>query len=90
MEKAITDNLTGLYNLVNNTSISKYEILILLNKYFKNNSLKINEDNTFRLDKSLRSKRTDFSFKIPSYEQMIIDMKEWVNTHSDFYPHYFI
>ena len=39
MEKAMEDNLCGLYNLVNNVSISKYDLLVLFNKYFRNNSL---------------------------------------------------
>ena len=35
MEAAIRQNLCGLYNLVNNTSISKFELLCLFNKYCK-------------------------------------------------------
>ncbi|OQB49489.1 MAG: hypothetical protein BWX99_02997 [Deltaproteobacteria bacterium ADurb.Bin151] len=88
MEQAIKENLCGLYNLVNNVSISKYDLLVLFNKYFRNNSVTIRKDDNFKLDKSLRSKRTDFSFVVPSYEQMVREMKEWVDAHSDFYPHY--
>jgi dTDP-4-dehydrorhamnose reductase len=90
MEQAVIENITGLYNLVNNSSISKYELLCLFNKYFKNNKLTINKSDSVKLDKSLRCKRTDFSFNVPSYEQMIIEMKEWVDAHSSLYPHYFI
>jgi dTDP-4-dehydrorhamnose reductase len=88
MERAIDENLTGLYNLVNNTSISKYDLLCLFNKYFRNNSLIIYKSDTLSLDKSLRRKRNDFSFIVPSYEQMIIEMKEWVDTHKELYPLY--
>ena len=35
MEQALKENLTGLYNLVNNESISKYHLLQLFNKYFR-------------------------------------------------------
>jgi len=42
-----------------------------------------------QLDKSLRHKRTDFSFEVPSYEQQIKEMADWVNAHKDLYPHYF-
>ena len=89
MEQAIKENLKGLYNLVNNESINKYELLKLFNKYFKNNSLEINPNDKLQLDKSLRNTRTDFSFIVPSYEQQIQEMKEWVYTHKDIYPHYF-
>lgn len=88
MEQAITENLCGLYNLVNNISISKYDLLGLLNKHFKNNELTINKFEALPLDKSLRHKRTDFSFEVPSYEQMIIEMKRWVDYHPNLYPHY--
>jgi dTDP-4-dehydrorhamnose reductase len=88
MEQAIAENLCGLYNLVNNISISKYDLLDLLNKHFRNNKLKINKFKDLQLDKSLRHKRRDFSFEVPSYEQMIIEMKKWVDDHEYLYPHY--
>ena len=88
MEQAVNENLCGVYNLVNNESISKFELTGLFNKHFRNNSLKINEDNKLQLDKSLRNTRTDFTFIVPTYEQMIIEMKEWVIKHSELYTHY--
>ncbi len=88
MEKAIVENLCGLYNLVNNSSISKYDLLSLLNKHFKNGELIIQKSDSLLLDKSLRHKRSDFSFEVPSYEHMIIEMKEWVLSHTDLYPAY--
>ena len=88
MEKAIKENLCGLYNLVNNVSISKYDLLVLFNKFFRNNSLIIQKNDDLKLDKSLRSSRTDFSFVVPSYEQMVKEMKEWVDAHPNLYPHY--
>lgn len=89
METAIKENLTGLYNLVNNESINKFDLLGLFNKYFRNSEVDINPYCTLRLDKSLRHKRTDFSFLVPSYEQQIKEMSDWVNAHKNFYPHYF-
>jgi dTDP-4-dehydrorhamnose reductase len=90
MEQAAKENLTGLYNLVNNTNISKYELLNLFNKHFRGDTLTINPSDSLQLDKTLISTRiNDFSFKVPSYEQMIIEMKDWVNKHTSFYSHYF-
>jgi len=88
MEKAIEENLCGLYNLVNNESISKYELLVFFNKYFRNNSLTILKNDDLKLDKSLRNTREDFSFTVPSYERMVQEMKEWVDAHPTLYPHY--
>lgn len=89
MEQALKENLTGLYNLVNNETISKYELLKLFNQYMKNNEIEILPSDKLSLDKSLINNRTDFSFKVPSYEMMVAEMKEWIDNHSEFYPHYF-
>lgn len=88
MEYALQSDFSGLYNLVNNTSISKYDLLCLFNKHFRNNEVIIEKSDTLQLDKSLRHNQTDFDFEVPSYEQMIIEMKEWVDTHKIFYPQY--
>ena len=85
IEKAIEVDLSGLYNLVNNSSISKYDLLHLFNKHFKSNSIEIKFDNSTKMDKTLICTRSDFSFIVPSYEQMILEMKEWVLKHSDIY-----
>lgn len=88
METALKENLTGLYNLVNNQSINKFDLCSLFNKYFCNGKVRINPDDKIQLDKSLRRKRNDFSFVVPSYEQQIKEMREWVDLHKDLYPHY--
>lgn len=88
MEQSLNENLTGLYNLVNNQSINKFDLCTLFNKHFRGGELKINPDDRLQLDKSLRRRRNDFSFVVPSYEQQIIEMREWVDTHKDLYPHY--
>ena len=89
MEQAIKENLTGLYNLVNNESINKFDLCGLFNKYFRNDQIVINPSDKLKLDKSLRHRRTDFTFVVPSYEQQIKEMADWVNAHKEFYPHYF-
>lgn len=88
MEQALNEELTGLYNLVNNESINKYELLLLFNKYFRSGKLDIQPNNKLQLDKSLRCTRKDFNFVVPSYEQQVKEMKEWVESHRDLYPHY--
>lgn len=88
MHRALQTDFAGLYNLVNNESISKYELLGLFNKHFRNNALTIEKSDTLQLDKSLRHRRSDFDFTVPTYEQMVIEMKEWVDTHKELYPIY--
>jgi len=89
MERAIIDNLCGLYHLVNNKEINKYNLLQLFNKYYKNNNIIINENSSVSINKSLINTRNDFNFKVPSYEEMVQEMKEWIYSHKEFYPHYF-
>lgn len=89
MEQALKENLTGLYNLVNNETISKYELLKLFNNYMKDGKIEILPSDNLSLDKSLINNRTDFLFKVPSYEDMVAEMKEWIDNHKDLYPHYF-
>lgn len=89
MEKALEEDLTGLYNLVNSESISKLDLLRLFNKHFKDNAITILPSEVIQVNKSLINNRKDFSFVVPSYEQMIIEMKEWIENHKDLYLHYF-
>lgn len=88
MEAALQENLTGLYNLVNNTSINKFDLCSLFNKYFRASEVEINPNDKLQLDKTLKCTRTDFSFRVPSYEQQIKEMREWVDAHPSLYPHY--
>lgn len=88
MERALQENLTGLYNLVNSTPISKYDLLVLFNKYFGTGGIKIVPSDNLKVNKQLVNTRNDFSFIVPSYEQMISEMFDWVITHKELYPHY--
>lgn len=88
IERALETNLTGLYNLVNNESICKYDLLCLFNKYFRGNEVTISKSDNLVLDKTLIHKRTDFDFVVPDYEQMIKEMKLWVDSHKELYPTY--
>ncbi|MGE7924081.1 SDR family oxidoreductase [Viridibacillus arvi] len=89
MERAAIENVTGLYNLVNNTCISKFELLKLFNENLKENELNILPYESLKVNKTLINNRNDFSFAVPSYEKMVLEMKEWIITHRDLYPHYF-
>ena len=89
MEQAARQEITGIYNLVNNTSISKLNLLKLFNETFKENEIKISPNHSVHVDKTLLNNRKDFPFKVPSYKQMITEMKEWITTHQHLYPHYF-
>lgn len=88
MEAAIKVHACGLYNTVPATSISKYDLLCLFNKYIKNNSVTIHPIDGIRADKSLKRTRFDFDYIIPDYEIMVSELAKWIFDHKDLYPHY--
>lgn len=89
MENASIQRIHGLYNMVPECSISKYDLLILFNKYLRNDSIEIVGEENFKIDKSLiRTNFEMFSYKIPEYEQQIIELGEWMRQHRELYPHY--
>ncbi len=89
IEAAAKSRVHGLYNIVPDNSISKYDLLKLLNKYLRNDSIEIRATEGVVADKSLKRTRWDFDFTIPSYEEMIIDLSRWMDAHKSLYPHYF-
>jgi dTDP-4-dehydrorhamnose reductase len=87
--KAITNDVTGLYHLVNEEKISKYSLLQLFSKIFENNTItEIIPESSYKSDKSLINTRKDFLFDIPSYETMVKEMRDWIVAHRSYYPHY--
>jgi dTDP-4-dehydrorhamnose reductase len=83
MEKAIVNNLTGLRHAVNNENIDKYSLLGLFKKHF-NKDITINRKSDYVSNKSL-VRTTDFDFEIPSYDQMVKEMADWVTEHEGLY-----
>lgn len=88
MEKAIEEDITGIYNLVNDKSISKYDLLNEFKNAF-NKEINIVRTDDLKVAKTLINTRKDFSFIVPSYHQMILEMAEWVFNHKELYSHYF-
>jgi len=88
VEKAAFLKANGLYNVVPDYPISKYELLKLFNKYFRNNSLEIIPVEGVTADKSLIRTNYQFEYIIPNYETMITELAEWIKIHEEIYPHY--
>lgn len=89
IEAAAQTGAKGLHNTVPDSSISKYELLQLFNKYLRNNTLIINPVDGVVADKSLKRTRSDFDYVIPDYETMVMELADWINDHKSLYPHYF-
>lgn len=88
MEAAAKERVHGLYNMVPDKSISKYELLCLFNKYIRKEKVTIIPDAKMAADKSLKRTRWGFDYRIPDYETMVAELAEWMRTHKELYPHY--
>lgn len=86
MDVALENNLTGLQHCVNNETIDKYSLLVLFKKYF-DKDIEINHNPEVISEKTLIRTSESFEFDIPSYEEMVSDMRDWVLDHPDVYEH---
>jgi dTDP-4-dehydrorhamnose reductase len=79
--------ISGVYHLVNNRKISKFDLLFLLKNEFKK-SIEILPSFNFISDKSLINTRIDFGFKVSDYPTMVKDLHDWILDHLYLYQHY--
>ena len=84
---SIDHHITGLYHVTNNSSISKYDLLQLFQKYTKKDiNIKplIGKD----VNKSFIDTRLLMDYEIPSYDQMISDMVSLIANNRPLYSQY--
>jgi dTDP-4-dehydrorhamnose reductase len=84
---AIDNNIIGLYHVTNNSSISKYELLKLFQKYVKKD-IDINPVDGKNVDKSFIDTRLLMDYETPSYEQMVSDMIDLIANNRSLYSQY--
>lgn len=85
----IESHLTGLYNLAPKEPISKYELLKIINSVFYKN-IEVENCEQVISNKSLISIRTDFSTQLPTYVEMINELKDWMMKNKKLYSQYFV
>ncbi|MDN3686517.1 dTDP-4-dehydrorhamnose reductase family protein [Cyclobacterium jeungdonense] len=74
----------GLINISNGEKISKYDLLNIFKEIF-NKKIDINSVDGKEIDKSLISNRNDFKYSVPSYFQMIFEMKKFMEENRNLY-----
>jgi dTDP-4-dehydrorhamnose reductase len=84
---SIDNNITGLYHITNNSSITKYELLKLFQKYTKKD-IDIKPVDGKNVDKSFIDTRLLMKYQIPPYEQMISDMVKDLTNNKSLYHNY--
>ncbi|MDK2585823.1 SDR family oxidoreductase [Romboutsia sedimentorum] len=89
IDKALEENIEGLYHVVPCEKISKYNLLNIFKNEFKKDDIMIEKDAEIISDKSLVRTKDDFNFDVSSYQQMIEDMNKWMKKNKDIYTLYF-
>ena len=84
---SIDHHITGLYHVTNNSSISKYDLLQLFQKYTKKD-INIKPFSGKDANKSFIDTRLLMDYEIPSYDQMISDMVSLIANNRPLYSQY--
>lgn len=87
VHSALQQNITGLLNLTNGERISKFDLLRLFND-LRAVPVEIQPWDGYAVDKTLKSNRRDFSFRVPSYAEMVCEMGKWIRLNRELYPNY--
>lgn len=85
----LEQDIVGLYHLCPLDKISKYDLLESFSKVWEKD-VRIKKDISYKIDKSLVCTREDFIYKDsrPRYEEMLNELKMWMDTHENIYKHY--
>ena len=86
IEILIKNDVAGLYHFIPNEKISKYNLLNIIAEIFNRNITIIPKEDYY-VDKSLINTRTDFKYVIPTYREMIEEMKSWIDKNPQLYSY---
>ena len=87
IEFSIENNINEIYNFSSTNSISKYDLLCIINKTFAKNIM-IKKVKGIKTNKVLIDNRKLISFQIPEYKIMIDEMFYKTKSNSQIYPEY--
>jgi dTDP-4-dehydrorhamnose reductase len=87
VEWSIDNNITGLYHVTNNSSISKNDLLELFKKHTKKD-IEIIPVEGNKIDKSFVDTRKLINYKIPTYDKMIGSMVDFISKKRSLYSQY--
>jgi len=83
---SIDADITGLYHVTNNCKVSKYNLLKLFEKYTRK-KIKIGKNEEYCIDKSFLDTRKEVNYRVPSYDEMVMEMVSHVRIHKEKYPY---
>lgn len=87
IEFSIENNINEIYNFSSNNSISKYDLLCIINKIF-NKNIMIKKVKGIKTNKVLIDNRKLIDFKIPDYSCMVNEMFLMTKLNCSIHPEY--
>lgn len=85
---AISEGITGLHHVVNNEKINKYDLVSLFKQIFDKTDIEVEPYDDYKVDKSLLKTNDSFSYTVPSYKQMLQEMRVWIDENHALYKFY--
>ncbi|QQE80322.1 SDR family oxidoreductase [Alicyclobacillus sp. SO9] len=76
----------GIIHVFSPYRISKFDLLLLFQEIFEKDDVTMKRDGRVVSDKTLHRLRTDIEPDIPSYKDMLLELKSWMREHPDKYP----
>ena len=84
IDTALIENWSGLVQISNGESVSKLELLELIQKIWKKNDVEIVPIDANGINKSIR-KSERVKYNVPSYSEMLEEMKAWMEKRRSLY-----
>lgn len=81
---SINNNISGLWNLTNGKSISKYDLLYKISSQFDLINIQLESNVEKFSNKSLSSIR-EINYKVPSYDEMLVDLAQYFQLNKNQY-----
>jgi dTDP-4-dehydrorhamnose reductase len=72
---------SGLIHLTNNSKISKFDLLNIIKNTFNLTNVLIKKFDKYKVDKSLKNTNFNLNLNIPSYYEMIMELKNWMENN---------
>ncbi|TVY11823.1 sugar nucleotide-binding protein [Paenibacillus cremeus] len=74
-------SLSGVVHLTAKETTDKCRLLELVRTVFEKDDIVIQPDDAITLDRTLRCTRTDVEYRIPTYIDMLTELREWMISH---------
>jgi dTDP-4-dehydrorhamnose reductase len=88
IEWTLEQDIRGLIHLAGPTKVSKHTLLNLFKTVFERPDISIQPYDAIESDKSLVNTRSDFSYQVPCYVDMISELKKWMERKGrEVYPY---